>query len=419
VSFKLRTLFVDQTGKLGGAEFCLADLAICLKGQSKVFLFEGGPFEDLLSRNGVAVSVARERPDGTSFALKVRKRSRLYDYFRILPSFVSLVVKLARESRDADLLYANTPKALMVTAVTALLLRKPYLFHLHDMIEVSHFNRLNRWLLVTAANWASGVITNSKATEVAFRKAGGRNRNLIVVPNGFRVERFETDVVALSQSIRRSVGNEEQPLVGLFGRITEWKGQRVLIEALSQLPGVRALIVGEALFTDEDQQYKQELSALAEQLGVSDRVHFVGFQSDILAFLKAVDIVVHCSIAPEPFGRVIVEGLLAGKPVIATRGGGPAEIIQDRVTGILVSPGDAGELAKAIQALLQDRKWAEQMAIVGRRFAVRRFALGTVLEEWISFINRSAKGAIDSGNPVSGDLSRTGAPEREVELTGA
>jgi glycosyltransferase involved in cell wall biosynthesis len=277
----------------------------------------------------------------------------------------------------------------MVAVPVALMLRKPLLVHLHDIIGPEHFNRLNSWLFVAGANLAKGIVANSEASAAAYRKSGGKNRNLEIVPNGFAVKRFDADVAAQSRTLRQALCSEDKPLVGLFGRIAAWKGQKVLIEALKQLPDVNGVIVGEALFTEADQQYKRELFALADKLGVSAQVRFEGFQTDVLPYLKAVDVVVHCSTSPEPFGRVIVEAQLAEKPVIATKGGGPSEIIEDRVTGILVSPSNSAELASAIGELLENRKWGEQLAANGRQAAIRRFGLDNVLKEWTAFIDRN------------------------------
>ncbi len=140
-------------------------------------------------------------------------------------------------------------------------------------------------------------------------------------------------------------------------------------------------------------------------------MRFVGFQTDVLPYLKAVDVVVHCSTSPEPFGRVIVEAQLAGKPVIATKGGGPSEIIEDRVTGILVSPNNSAELASAIKELLHKRKWAEELAINGRQAAVGRFSLDTVLKEWTAFIYQNA--------PTARKIRSIAAGETELQPNSA
>jgi glycosyltransferase involved in cell wall biosynthesis len=395
-------LFIDYTGELGGGQLCLADIAIHLRNRCEVFLFESGPFQELLEKNGVIVRL----PNWNTPALSVRKKSSWFAYLSSIPVLLSLVMSLARVAKRFDLLYANTAKALMVAVPVALWQRKPLLVHLHDIISAEHFNRLNSRLLVGGANLAKGIVANSEASAAAYRKAGGKNRNLQVVPNGFASERFDAEVTAQSRMLRKSLAGEDRPLIGLFGRIAAWKGQKVLIEALKLLPNVSGVIVGDALFTEADQHYKRELVVLAETLGVTNRVQFAGFQTDVLPYLKAVDVVVHCSTSPEPFGRVIVEAQLAGKPVIATKGGGPSEIIEDRVTGILVSPNSSAELASAIKELLQNRKWAEELAISGRQAAVRRFGLDSVLKEWTAFVYQN----IPTATKLRSD------PEGETEL---
>jgi len=123
-----RILFVDQTGKLGGAEFCLADLAIWVRHRCTVFLFEPGPFQEFLEENGVDVAVVGGQLGGSlALPLNVRKNAKLSAYFIAVPAFIWLVISLCRVAGGFDLLYANTAKALVATAVTALLLRKPFL----------------------------------------------------------------------------------------------------------------------------------------------------------------------------------------------------------------------------------------------------------------------------------------------------
>ncbi|MFY9989140.1 MAG: glycosyltransferase [Chthoniobacterales bacterium] len=409
MSFDQRILFVDQTGELGGAELCLADLAIQLRNRASVFLFQGGPFEELLKQNGVEVRLANQAAPEP----RVSKQARLHSYVLAFPALTSLILDLARVAKGFDLLYANTAKALMVTAAAGLILRKRFLFHLHDMIDAAHFSRLNRWLLVTAANFATAIVANSEATAAAYRRAGGRNRNLVVIPNGFRPELFREDEPAL----RPAIVSRDKSAVGMFGRITRWKGQDVLIRALAQLPDVKVVFVGAALFTDEDRKYQQELVVLAQELGVSNRVQFAGFQRNVLPYLKAVDLVVHCSISPEPFGRVIVEALLAGKPVIATRGGAPAEIIEDGVTGVLVKPNEPAELATAIQGLLADPLRASQMGAKGQETVGRRYALDHVLQKWINFIDRSVSRTATQQSDDSASLPHFRAGETGEQKT--
>jgi glycosyltransferase involved in cell wall biosynthesis len=125
---------------------------------------------------------------------------------------------------------------------------------------------------------------------------------------------------------------------------------------------------------------------------VAPRIHWLGFREDIPELMAASDIVLHTSVAPEPFGRVIVEAMLARRPVVATLGGGAEEIIQTPETGVLVPPGDAIALADAVLGLLDrpDRRLA--MGLAGRARAETMFGLATMLEE----IEREVAAAVAS-----------------------
>lgn len=369
----MKVLFVDQSGQCGGAELMLADLLRGLRGEVevRVVLFDEGSFADLLRKEGFAVEVLPLKLRTTKGAGKL---TRLMD----LPLLGLLALKLAFRARGCDLIYANTPKAMVAGALAARLAGKRLVFHLHDILDTTHFSSANVLLLVNLANkHAAAVIANSRATERAFVKAGGRAGLTTVVYNGFDLAgRPRLD----RETVRRELGwADEQAVAVIAGRIAEWKGQHVLIEALRQARGWRACIVGDALFTEGDQDYKRRLEEMAKDPALAGRVEFVGFVDDPARYYAAADAVVHCSTAPEPFGRVIVEGMLAGRPVIATNHGGATEILQSGVTGWLVPPGDAGALAGTLEQLRNDKEAAERIAMAGREDARRRFELGEIV----------------------------------------
>jgi glycosyltransferase involved in cell wall biosynthesis len=370
-----RILFLDQSGELGGAELCLADLAEASGEGSAVLLFQDGPFKRFLSTRNIAVHLAIL----PRMASQVSKAASFLTYLRAVPGMTFVMYRGLKVAKDFDLLYANTAKALIVGAVLAFLLRKKFCFHLHDILSSDHFSGINRRLIVLLANRAEAVVANSCATAEAYRANGGKQDLIRVIPNGFSISLFQ----AGPRSERpQGVPAGDFPLVGLFGRITRWKGQDVLIKALAQLPGVHGLIVGEALFTEKDRDFGEELRRLATDLNVAERIHFLGFCPQVVPLLLRVDLVAHCSTSPEPFGRVIVEAMLAGRPVVAAKGGGVLEIIKDNQTGLLVESGNPEALARAIQHLLENPNLASALGESAKRDAEQRFGLNQVLLQW-------------------------------------
>ena len=386
-------LFLDQSGELGGAELCLADLAEFCRDRSAVLLFQDGPFAGLLRAKNVPVIIATL----PQVAVRVNKSAGVSAYLCAVPAIGLLIYRAMKSAKDFELLYANTAKALVVAAMLAFLLRKKFCFHLHDIVNSDHFSAINRRLIVTLANRAQAVVANSQATAEAYKSAGGKNRRIRVVHNGFKPFDFRSGSSTRPTGTRCGTEAGNSPVVGLFGRITPWKGQHVFIKALVELPDVRGLIVGDALFTREDRSYAQELRDLVAHLRIADRIHFTGFCPDILPLLLSVDVVAHCSTSPEPFGRVIVEAMLAGRPVIATRAGGAMEIVSDNQTGLLVEPGDSHALAAAIQRLLENREFAAEMGRAAKRDAEQRFRLDRILQEWNECIEEviSSEGPCD------------------------
>lgn len=379
-----RVLFVDQSAEMGGAELSLLDIVTARKAASQVVVLADGVFRDRLQAGGVTVRLMPLHGVG-----KLGRDSSLLAALSSLPRLLAIVARLARHARDFDVIYANTQKAQVLSALAAPIARRPLVFHLRDMLTTEHFGRGMLKVAVGLTNrFAACVIANSEATAQSFRDAGGTTP-VVVVHNGIDPSAFDAiDGAAAAQTLRREIGVPEAPLVGVFSRIAHWKGQHVMIDALKALPGVHAVFVGGALF--EERAYNEALRARIAEAGLTDRVHFLGFRNDVPALMKGMDIIVHTSIAPEPFGRVIVEGMLAGRPVIGARAGGVLEIIEPGKTGLWSEPGDAPDLVLAISALLADATFASRIAQDGQQAARDRFSLGACLAGIESVIGRVA-----------------------------
>lgn len=359
-----RLLFLDQTGKSGGAELCLLDIARAYRDSCLVGLFEDGDFRERLEQEQIPVQVLAKK------SIAVRKSSGAIAGFLGLGQLIPLAMRVATLGRSYDAIYANTQKALVVGAIASALSNRPLVYHLHDILSPEHFSKANRRLAILMANRSKLVIANSQASRTAFIEAGGNPDLVEVVYNGFALEPYQTDV-------RSPIGLEELEgrfVVGHFSRLSPWKGQHVLLEALQYCDeSVSAIFVGDALFGEQD--YVQQLQNQVQQFQLHDRVKFLGFRNDVTALMKSCDVIAHTSIAAEPFGRVIVEAMLCGIPTIATKAGAAIELIDPGVTGWLTPPGNAKELANTIEYCRQHSTEAARIAAAAQLQASQKFRL--------------------------------------------
>lgn len=363
----MKTLVLDQTGELGGGELSLLDLLPHWPGSVNVALFEDGPFRAEIEARNISCEV------WLGGALHgVRRERGVLAALHALPALLGLLRRVRSVARQYDVLYANSQKAWVVAAMGAPR-GMPLVWHLRDLLTAAHFNDSLRRLAVSLANRrATIVIANSQATADAYVAAGGDARKLRVVHNGIDASPFDNVSDPAPIQVRAALGLADVPLVGLFGRLANWKGQHVLLEALASLPDVHAMIVGGALFGED--AYAARLLQRANQPDLAGRVHFLGFRADVPQLMKAVDVVCHASVDAEPFGRVIVEGMMAGRPVVASAAGGVLELIDDGVTGLLVPPGDACALAGTLRKLLHDPEMAVRLGSAGGAMARQRFS---------------------------------------------
>ncbi len=342
-----RLLFVNHASRLSEGELVLLDIAKAFRGAS-AFLFEDGPLRPALFALGVtSILPARAAP----FAGIKRDRSLV----RALPHLGGLArmwLRLRSAARRSDLVYANSQKAFALAAPACAVARRPLIWHLHDILSTDHFGRGQIGLTVRLANaCAARVIVPSEAAAKAFADAGGRPSLLRVIPNGLddvgpgRSSFGEGPLRSsfAEGSLRSSFDLPTPFIFGVFSRLSPWKGQEVALRALAALPDAGCIIAGGALFGEDE--YARSLVALAAALGVSDRVRFLGQRDDVAALMRAVDAVVHPSTEPEPFGRTLVEAMLARRPLIAADAGAVPEIMDGGRVGMLFPPGDHAALA--------------------------------------------------------------------------
>lgn len=332
-----RLLFVNHVSTMSGAEFVLAQVAKAFP-TATAFLFEDGPLKTALEDQGLRTIVSRH---GSGLSAIKRDRSLL----RALPAgfnLAALTLEIASAARRHDVLYANSQKAFLLAALAAHAVRRPLIWHLHDILDGAHFGAAQRRLQIGLANRrATSVVVPSGACADAFVAAGGRRELVSVIPNGVEPPKEHP------KPARAALGLPQGPLIGVFSRLAKWKGQHVVLEALKDLPDVSAIIAGSALFGEDG--YARELHARVRDFELESRVTFLGQRNDVTDLMAAVDCVVHPSIYPEPFGLTLVEAMFAGTPVIATDAGAARDILEHGQAGRLIPPSDAPALAAALK----------------------------------------------------------------------
>jgi glycosyltransferase involved in cell wall biosynthesis len=247
-------------------------------------------------------------------------------------------------------------------------------WHLHEFVSS---RPLSRRLLRHHAPRVAAIVANSRSVADDARRALGNAVPVTHVYNAVDLAEFtpsgaSADLDALCGLSAAMPGTVRVGLVATFAR---WKGHETFLRALRDLAApIRAYVVGGPLYDTAGSQYTlDELRGLAGSLGVADRVGFTGFVEQPAAVMRALDVVVHASTDPEPFGLVIAEGLACGKAVIVSAAGGAAELVEDGADAIAVAPGDSRALARAIDRLCADPSLRVRLGLAARESALRRF----------------------------------------------
>lgn len=218
------------------------------------------------------------------------------------------------------------------------------------------------------------VICISEAVRRNMHDRGADFGNLVVIHNG--LDPASMKVKTRPDALRAAYAiDPEAVVIGMVGNIKSWKGQDTLVRAMDRVrrvfPSVRCLLVGDT--SPSDKEYEQSLHELVAGLGLDKYVIFTGFQRDVGDFLMMFDVVVHASVLPEPFGRVILEAMACRKPVIGARAGAIPEIVEEGKTGLTFPPGDSERLAEAIMLLAGDREKGHRFGEAGFNRLVNEF----------------------------------------------
>ncbi len=388
-----RVLFFDHTAALGGGEIALYNLVRHLDPKlvkPLVLLSADGPLADRLRSDvethilPLTERVTKSRKE----SLGIRSLLRVND----IATLAAYTVKVARflRSNSIDLIHTNSLKSDVIGGVAGRLVGCPVLWHIRDRIEDDYLPNSVVHALRALSRWVPNyVVANSAATLATLRLPTGRtqqngtcsNTRFTVVHDGLDSQMIDSVCKSRTACV---------PTIGLIGRICPWKGQHIFLQAAAHVirafPEALFKIIGAPLFGE--QAYDSEMRQLTSDLGLDLNVEFMGFRSDIAKAISELDLVVHASVTGEPFGQVIIEAMAAGKPVVATNGGGVPEIVKDGHTGILVPMGDPEAMATAICKILTEPLLAAQMGNCGRERVKQHFTIQETAEKIVAVYGR-------------------------------
>lgn len=224
--------------------------------------------------------------------------------------------------------------------------------------------------------FADRIIAVSEGVKDHLASQGLPRRRMAVVYNGIDVERFAAAPAA--PEAKRALGFDTEDLViGVAAHLTKRKGHRFLLESSARLtkefPRLRLLFVGEGPERDG-------LRQLSRGLGMESRVVFAGYHDEIIPFMAAMDIVVLPAVGIEGFGRVLVEAGAMARPVVTTRVGGTAEIVQEGITGFVVEPWDCESMGDRLRALLRSQELRRSIGEAARDRVASHFTTDLMVE---------------------------------------
>lgn len=268
-------------------------------------------------------------------------------------------------SMKVDLVHANTSRSTLYAGLAAKPLELPVIWHVRVIESEGKYDRFLTGL-------CNKLVVVSKAVEKRFNWLLSKNpEKVAVIHNGVDLREFcpmiSGDGVRSEFNIKPNV-----PVAGIVGNLLAWKGQEYFIRAASAvrkvIPSAMFLVVG-------DGECRHDLERSSEKLGIRDKIIFTGRRFDIPKLMAAMNVVIHSSITPEPFARVILEAMAMGKPIVAMNEGGVPEAIKDGVNGISIPPKNASLMAQKIIGLLGDRDKAKKMGQAARKCAEEHFSI--------------------------------------------
>ncbi len=380
-----RVLFVDHVRRiLGGAEINLVELANDASARSawdiQVACDPGGQLHDALGSRGVPCHPYAFDPSlGT-----LRLVGRRFPVTRVLRSLKALsrgrqALAQIIERVQPEFVVSCTNKDHFAVWPACRARRIPSVWWVNDILSADFFPWAARRAFCSQARRGAAriAVVSEFARQVLLRQ--NLPADLVTtIHNGIPLERYHPQPRG---TLRHMLAvTDDEPLVGIVGRFTPWKGQDLFLriaEAWCKTSATgRFVLIGHAF--NEDQGFEQSLREFIRHHGLRERVHMIPFQREIAAVLSDLDLLIHASIKPEPFGRVLIEAMAVGVPVVAARAGGVPEIITHDENGLLAEPGSVPSYVDQVARVLRDAGLRDRLRTAGQHSVETRFSVSRV-----------------------------------------
>jgi glycosyltransferase involved in cell wall biosynthesis len=397
----VKILYLNPAAQFGGAERSLLDVMSGVRAlrpdwELSLIAGEDGPLLEAAREIGVAAraieyrsalarfgdSAAAGSPGGAMPAAKF-----VAGLGRAAVAALSHVPTLrsAIRAERPDIVHSNGFKD-HILAAWAAPASVPVIWHVRDYVRQRP--AMSR-LLAMHSRRCTLALTNSRSVADDLRAACPAISRIMPIHNGIDLERFnpvgataDLDQIAEMTPLKNAVVR-----VGLVATMAQWKGHEIFLRALAMLPRdlrVRGYIIGGSVYSTRGSETSlAELRRLAAGLSLNGNLGFTGFVDDPAAAIRSLDIVVHASTRPEPFGRVIAESMACGKAVIVTAAGGALEIVTSGEDAVAIAPGDAAALADSIRQLACAAPLRSQLGTAARKTAENRFDRARMTRELI------------------------------------
>ncbi len=381
-------VFVNPIGALGGAERMLLAMMSALQYEDpeiEIHLIVGGEGSliEAAQKLGVKVKVlvipTQVHKLGDSGIRGSKILGGINILFQVLLGWWA-IAKYLKQFRvvireiDPDIIHSNGIKSHILTAMAKV--KSPVIWHIHDFYSTRPF-------IASVLRWFS----NRAEIGIACSESAGEDARQVLPKLNIKVIYNAVDIDYFYPRPYRSLALEGIDTstvaikVGLVATFARWKGHDIFLEAASIIArdrpslDIQFYIIGAPIYGTSGSQFSQkELENLASDLGIADKVKFLGFQANMADIYLWLDIVVHASTAPEPFGYTIAEAMACGRPVIVSRSGGAAELFSNDVEAVAVNPGDAMTLAVTIQYLIHNPKQCQILGENARKKVVKAFS---------------------------------------------